>query len=169
MVTSILPARGNTADNKAFPALLAHDQALGLPTTTYGGDRAYDDTDIHERIEQAGLYSGICLNDYRTKKQDANKQRWLDLLETAEHQAAIKVRYRVEEPFGTAKQKHCFARCRYVGLMRYGIQSFLSFMVVNCRRIVTLLTGITFREQAKGRRAEVFEPVYSILPWAQCV
>jgi len=39
----------------------------------------------------------------------------------------------------------------------------------NCERIVKLLTGITFREQAKGRRAEVFEPVYSILPWAQCV
>ena len=31
-----------------------------------------DDTDIHERIEQAGLHSGICLNDYRTKKKDVN-------------------------------------------------------------------------------------------------
>ena len=118
---------------------------------------------------QAGLHSGICLHDYRTKKKDANKQRWFDLLATSEHQAAIKVRYRVEEPFGTARQKHYFARCRCVGLMRHGIQSFLSFMVVNCKRVVKLLTGITFREQAKGRRTEVFEPVYSVLPWAQCV
>lgn len=166
IVTTVVPTPGNRADNKVFPQLLAHDQALGLPTTTYGGDRAYDDTDIHERIEEAGLHSGICLNDYRTKKKDANKQRWLDLVETPEHQAAIKVRYRVEEPFGIAKQKHCFASCRYLGLMRYGIQSFLSFMVLNCKRIIKLLTGLTFRPLAKGKQSEVFTPIYASLPWA---
>jgi len=46
-------------ENKAFPDLLAHHQALQLPTTTYGGDRAYDDTDIYEPLEVAGLHSGI--------------------------------------------------------------------------------------------------------------
>ena len=59
IVTSLVPSRGNQADNKVFPDLLAHDQALQLPTTTYGGDRAYDDTDIYERLEVAGLHSGI--------------------------------------------------------------------------------------------------------------
>jgi len=39
-------------------------------------------------------------------------------------------------------------------------------MVLNCKRMVQLLTGITFRPQAKGRRAEVFRPVYANLPWA---
>jgi IS5 family transposase len=165
LTTTVIPARGNTADNKAFAALLAHDHSLDLPTTTYGGDRAYDDTDIHERIEAAGLHSGICLNDYRTKKKDPNKQRWFDLLATPEHQAATKLRYRVEQPFGTAKQQHCFGRCRYLGLLRYGIQAFLTFMVVNCKRIIKLLTGITFREQAKGRRAEPIKPLYASLPW----
>jgi len=71
VATSLIPARGNTADNKAFVVLREHDRSLGLPTTTYGGDRAYDDTDIHERLAQEGLHSGICLNDYRTKKRDA--------------------------------------------------------------------------------------------------
>jgi IS5 family transposase len=165
LTTTVIPARGNTADNKAFAQLLEHDQSLNLPTTTYGGDRAYDDTDIHERIEAAGLHSGICLHDYRTKKRDPNKQRWFDLLATPEHQAATKLRYRVEQPFGTAKRQHCFARCRYLGLLRYGIQAFLTFMVVNCKRIIKLLTGITFREQAKGRRAEPIKPVYASLPW----
>ena len=41
LVTSIVPALGNTADNKAFPDLQRHDQSLHLPTTTYGGDKAY--------------------------------------------------------------------------------------------------------------------------------
>ena len=146
--------------------LLDDDRALGLPTNTYGGDRAYDDTDIHERIEAAGLQSGICLQDYRTEKKDSNKQRWIDLLATSQHQAATAMRYRVEQPFGTAKQKHGLGRCRYLGLLRYGIQAFMTFMVVNCKRIIKLLTGITFRPLAKGCRRGLLTPVYPTLPWA---
>ena len=52
LVTSLLPALGDSADNEAFAALFAHDLSLGLPTHTYGGDKAYDDTEIFERIEQ---------------------------------------------------------------------------------------------------------------------
>jgi IS5 family transposase len=164
--TSILPAFGNSADNKAFPYLFAHDRSLGLPTTIYAGDKAYDDTDIFERIEQAGMHVGITLRRFRTSKKDPNKQRWQELKETPEYQEGTKLRYRVEQPFGQAKDKHGFERCRYLGLLKYGIQSYLTFMVVAAKRIVKLLTGITFRQLAKGRRKEVFEPVYDMLPWA---
>jgi len=166
IVTTVIPALGNTADNKAYSALRQHDLSLALPTTTYGGDRAYDDTDIHERLSQEGLHSGITLNDYRTRKKDPNKERWIEMMATPEYQAATALRYRVEQPFGIAKRSHGFERCRYLGLPRYGIQSFLTFMVLNCKRMVKLLTGITFRTQAKGRRAEVFRLVYASLPWA---
>jgi hypothetical protein len=94
------------------------------------------------------------------------KQRWVDLLATPEHEAATKVRYRVEQPFGTAKQRRGFGRCRYLGLLRYAIQAFVTFMVVNCKRIIKLLTGITFRPLAKGCRSEPFTPIYATLPWA---
>jgi len=166
VLTSILPALGNSADNKVFPHLFEHDQSLGLPTTTYGGDKAYDDTDIFERIEDKGMHVGISLRRTRTAKKDANKERWLALKATAQYQQAKKVRYRVEQPFGWAKDKHGFERCRYIGLLKYGIQAFLTFMVVNCKRLVKLLTGITFRPLAKGRRREIFKPVYAELPWA---
>jgi len=165
VVTTLLPTRGNQADNKAFPDLLAHDQALQLPTTTYGGDRAYDDTDIYERLEVAGLHSGICLRRFRTEKKDRNKERWIALKATPEYQEATAQRYRVEQPFGPAKQKHGFERCRYIGLLRYRIQSLFTFLVCNFKRMVKLLTGLTFRPQAKGRRAEVIRPVYACLPW----
>jgi len=49
IVTTVVPTLGNRPDNKVFPQLLAHDEALGLPTTTYGGDRAYTDTALHVR------------------------------------------------------------------------------------------------------------------------
>lgn len=166
LATSMLPAWGNSADNKAFPELFEHDLSLGLPTHTYGGDRAYDDTDIFERIEQQGLHVGIKLRKTRTQKKDPNKQRWIDLLQTPYHRVATSLRSRVEQPFGQAKDKHGFEHCRYLGLARYRIQAFLTFMVVNVKRMVKLLTGITFRAQAKGIRMEVFKPVYASLPWA---
>jgi len=166
IVTSIIPALGDTADNKAFVGLRKHDRELGLPVTTYCGDRAYDDTDIYTRLAEEGLSSGITLHDYRTKKKDANKGPWLAMKTSEKYQEANSVRYRVELPYGWSKAWHGFERCRYLGLARYAIQSILTFMVSNAKRYVKLLTGITFRKQAKGRRAEVFKPVYAVMPWA---
>lgn len=161
LVTTAHAALGNSADNKAFPGVLAHDRTLQLPTTRYGGDRAYDDTDIYARLESEGLQSAISLHDYRTSKKDANKQRWIDLQNSAEYQQAKGLRYRVEQPFGVVKQRHGFRRCCYLGLERYKIQALTTFLIYNAKRIMKLLTGITFRPLAKGRRAEVFTPVYA--------
>jgi IS5 family transposase len=169
LVTAVVPARGHTADNKAFPAVRAQDRAQGLPVTTYGGDRAYDDTDIYGRLEAEGLSSAICLNDYRTQKKDAHQEPWRALEADEAYQAAKAQRYRVEQPFGIATSQHGFERCRYVGLRRYGIQAYLTFLVHDAKRIVKLLVGLTFRPQAKGRRRGVFTPVYATIPWAQCV
>jgi len=166
IVTSLLPAQGNTADNEAFPELYAHDRSLGLPTQAYGGDKAYDDTDIHERLAQDGLDTAITLKRQRTTKKDANKGRWLQLLADPVYQQRVKQRFRVEQPFGIAKHDHGFERCRYLGLARYRIQSFLTFMVVNAKRMVKLLVGVTFRPQAKGRRAECVKPVLAATSWA---
>jgi len=166
LVTSLVPDYGNSADNKAFAALFAHDRSLNLPTDTYGGDKAYDDTAIFEVIEQAGMHVGIKLRRFRTSKKDPNKERWIEIKESARYRVATKIRGRVEQPYGQAKTTCGFERCRYLGLMRYRIQSYLTFMVVNSKRIVKLLCGITFRKLAKGRRREVFQPVYDTLPWA---
>ncbi len=166
VVTSIAPMPGNTADNRAFVPLRAHDRCLGLPTEIYAGDRAYDDTDIHARLAAEGLASGITLNDYRTQKKDANKEVWLRMQASEEYQRGVKARYRVEQVFGWAKAWGGFERCRYLGLARYRLQALFTFLACNVKRLVKRLTGITFRAQAKGRCAEVFQPVYSALPWA---
>ena len=166
LTTSLKCTRGNRADNKQFPDLLKQDQRLDLPTQAYGGDKAYDDTDIYLRLDQQGIRTAICLRSFRTEKKDANKGPWLALVASEEYQRDKAERYRVEQPFGPAKQKHGFDRCRYLGLDRYRIQALFTFLVSNCKRAIKLLTGITFRPQAKGRRAELFEPVFAELPWA---
>jgi len=39
-------------------------------------------------------------------------------------------------------------------------------MVVNAKRMVKLLTSVTFRSQAKGRAAERVKPVLAAASWA---
>ncbi len=167
IVTSLTVTTGNAADNKAFTGLREQDRSLNLPTTTYTGDKAYDDTDIHERLEQEGLCSAMILRNERTTKKDASKQRWLELLASPVYQAAVQQRYRVEQTYGIVKRWHGFGRCRYLGLARYRLQALFTFLVHNVKRMVKLLTGVTFRPQAKGGRAEVLPPTR--LPWAECV
>ena len=165
VVTSLLVTAGNHPDNKAFVGLREHDRTLGLPTRAYGGDKAYDDTDIYERLEQEGLATAIALRCQRTTKKDVSKQRWLDLQADPEYLAALRQRFRVEQPFGNVKRWHGFEHCRYLGLARYRLQAFFTFMVHNLKRLVKLLTGVTFRPQAKGRRAENYQPVQAA-SWA---
>jgi len=162
IVTSLHTTCGNHPDNKAFVPLREHDRTLNLPTKAYGGDKAYDDTDIFERLQQEGLGIGIALRRQRTAKKDPSRQRWLDLEADAQYQQALKQRFRVEQPFGIVKRWHGFERCRYLGLARYRLQAIFTFLVHNLKRIVKLLTGVTFRPQAKGRRAENYQPVHAM-------
>jgi IS5 family transposase len=166
IVTSLSATPGNRADNKEAAELIARDQEQQLGVRAYGGDKAYDDTDLFARLEALGLRGLFCLRLFRTQKRDANKELWLALQADAQYQAACAQRYRVEQPFGPLKQKHGFGRCRYLGLARYRIQALLSFLISNLKRIVKLLTGLTYRPLAKGRRAEKLRPVYASLPWA---
>ncbi len=152
LITSVRPTPGHAADNEQFPHLLAHDEALGVGARVYAGDRAYDDSDLHERLRQLGKVSAFRLHDYRTKKKDGNKQVWEELLASPEYEAGCKERYKIERKFGEAKLWHRLDRCRYVGLIRYGIQAYLTTLVLNLKRVVSLLTGVRLYRSTGWRR-----------------
>ncbi len=151
LITSLVPTAGGAADNRQFPKLLAHDEAEGVKADTYSGDKAYDDTDLHYRLSEKGKHSALRLKDTRLSKKDANKEVWLELEQTPEYQAGLKERYKIERKFGEAKRWHGFGRCRYLGLLRYGIQAFLTVLALNLKRIVQLLTGVFFRPPSQKR------------------
>ncbi len=166
IVTTAHVTHGNAADNKAFGPIRAHDKGLGLPIQAYGGDKAYDDTDIYSNLEAEGLKTAITLRLSRTQKKDANKERWLMLEADPEYQEWKAQRYRVEQPFGTLKRWNGFGRCRYVGLERYRTQALMTFVVHNCKRVVKLLTGVTFRPEARGQRGEQITPILGVMSLA---
>ena len=114
------------------------------------GDKGYDDGDNHYYLGYKGINSAIRLNNYRTKKKDKNKEGWLKLKQSQEYTEGLRERYKVERKFGEARKWHGFRRCRYVGFIRHAIQSYLTFMALNLKRLVKLLTGVSFRGEAKA-------------------
>jgi IS5 family transposase len=145
LITSIQPTPGSAPDNGQFLKLLAHDRQAGVDAAIYAGDRAYDDTDLHYALAEEGKCSALRLNGYRTTKKDANQEIWHAMLSSAEYQAGLAERYKVERKFGEGKRWHGWGRCRYLGLIRYGIQAYLTALVLNLKQIVQLLTGVRFR------------------------
>ena len=96
-------------------------------------------------LETLGLQSAIHLNRYRTEKKDRNKEIWIALKQSPAYRAGLRERYKIERKYGEAKENHGLRRCRYVGWMRYAIQAYLTAIALNLKRMVKVLTGVSFR------------------------
>jgi IS5 family transposase len=149
LITILVPTGGSAADNEQFPNLLAHDEQVGVTAEIYAGDKAYDDTDQHYRLWRQRKYSALRLNAYRTATTNQHRDYWQQVKDAPAYRVGLAERYKVERKFAEAKLWHRFGRCRYLGLLRYGVQAHLTALVLNLKRIVTLLTGVRFRPGAR--------------------
>lgn len=149
LMTSVVVTTGEAYDGHQLPQLVERDVAQGLPVVVYAGDRGYDDGENHALLAARGLKSALRLNANRTQKKDGNKGPWLRLVRDPDYQAGLRERYKVEQKFGEAKRCHGLRRCRYVGLVRYAVQSYLTALTLNLKRIIKLVTGIGFREPVR--------------------
>ena len=125
--------------------LLAHDEEIGVGATIYAGDKAYDDTDLHDRLWAGGKGSALRLKEDRTRVRNEHHAFWREVVASPAYRAGQAERFKVERKYGEAKRWHGLGRCRYLGLWRYGIQAYLTALVLNLKRIVALLRGVRFR------------------------
>lgn len=152
LVTSVVITTGKADDGRQLPTLVRRDYQVGVTigvtdwegkpdpkmTTTYTADKAYDSGDNHEFLTTRKLLSAIILKKTRLAKKDIHKQPWEQLVASAHYQQATKLRKAIEKKFGEAKKHHGLTHCRYVGLPKYAIQSYLTAMVLNLKRIMLL-------------------------------
>jgi IS5 family transposase len=148
LITSLEVTSGEAYDGHHFRSLVDHDLKQQLPVETYAADKGYDDGDNHYHLELRGLHSAIRLMRTRTEKKDANKQIWLDLIQTPQYRQGLKERYKIERKFGEAKQGHGLGRCRYFGKTKFAVQAFFTAIMLNLKRMVKVLTGVGFKTQA---------------------
>ena len=150
LVTSVIPGYANDYDGHKLRKLVEKDLRKGIEVGTVAGDKGYDDGDNHYYLGDKGINSAIRLNNYRTQKKDKNKEGWLELKQSQAYTEGLRERYKVERKFGEARKWHGFRQCRYVGFIRHAIQTYLTFMALNLKRLVKLLTGVSFRAEAKA-------------------
>jgi len=146
LITSIRVTTAKRNDGKEFISLVKKDRRAGVvkdtsttPTnnTKYCADKGYDQGDNHYYLEEHKLFNAIILTKTRTK------EKWRDMQASPHYQKLIKLRKQIECKFGEQKLHHKFNRCRYLGLRRYKIQSYMTAMAVNFKRIL-LLTDPTY-------------------------
>ena len=142
LITSVEVTSGEVYDGHHFCSLVDQDLAQNIPLEIYTADRGYDDGNNHYYLEHHNLQSAICLKKIRTEKKNGNKAVWLKMLNSPAYQTGRKERYKIERKFGEAKQGHGLGRCRYIGLMGFGIQTYFTAIVLNLKRIMKLLTGV---------------------------
>lgn len=145
LITSAKHSPGSAYDGRYLPPLIESDLEQGLPVGIVAADRGYDDGENHEFLREKAIASAIHLNSYRTRKKDKNKEIWARLKENPFYQRGIRERRKIEGKFGEMKKHHGFNRCRYLELLRYAIQGYLTAIAVNLKRIVKLLTGVGLR------------------------
>jgi len=141
LITSLEVTSGEAYDGHYFCPLVEKDLAQSIPADIYAADRGYDDGNNHFYLQEHNLNSAICLKRTRTKKKDRNKQVWLEMIETPAYKEGLKERYKIERKFGEAKQGHGLGRCRYIGLLGFGVQTYFTAIALNLKRMVKLQTG----------------------------
>jgi IS5 family transposase len=67
----------------------------------------------------------------------------MELVKTPQYRQGLNERYKFERKFGEAKQG--FGRCRYMGRVRFAVQSFFTAMLLNLKQMVKVLTGVGFK------------------------
>jgi IS5 family transposase len=149
LITSVYHSDGSAYDGHYLMGLIEQDIEQGIPIEVVAADRGYDacpraqrrNGENHYFGEVNGIGDAICLKGYRTQKKDPNKEGWLVLRQSTAYQEGQRVRYKIERKFGEMKTRHGFGRCRYVGLLRYAIQGYLTAVVVNLKRMVEAPIG----------------------------
>lgn len=149
LVTSIIPGRANDYDGHQLRKVVEKDLAKRIEVGTVTADKGYDDGENHYYLKEKGINSAIRLTRCRTEKKDENKEAWLKLVESETYRWGLEERYKVERKFGEARKWHGFERCRYIGYLRHAIQTYLTFMALNLKRVVKLLTGVSFRAEPR--------------------
>ena len=70
------------------------------------------------------------------------KDVWLEMIQSPAYKEGHKEHYKIEGKFGEVKQGHGVGRCRYLGLLKFGIQMFFTAKVLSLKEIVKWLPGV---------------------------
>lgn len=130
--------QGNIKDEQIVAPLLDKTELAtdGRRKTKVLADKGYDTNYNHNLIT----------NYYHSKsfimiKKNRVVARLVKLMKSKIYRKTIRERYKVERRFADGKVNHGLGRCRWIGQWKMEIQSYLTAIVLNCKRMVVLTAG----------------------------
>lgn len=115
-IVKVKTTPGNEPDGSQLPALI--DGHAGEAT----GDKAYDSKSNHAHLAEMGVTSGIIRRQRRPGRPRNSRRE----------------RPKIERKFSEGKNRHGLDKARYWGLAKVSIQSFMTAIVLNLKRLVKL-------------------------------
>lgn len=135
IIEAVKVTPGNIKDEQIVEPLLDKTRlsADGRKKTKILADKGYDTNRNHELIE----------NRYHSKsfilvKKNRTVDKLIKLMKSAIYKKTAKERYKVERRFADGKSNHGLGKCRWLGQWKMDIQSYLTALVLNCKRMVVL-------------------------------
>lgn len=135
IIEAVKVTPGNIKDEQVVAPLLDKTKlsADGRKKTKILADKGYDTNRNHELIEIQ----------YRSKsfvmvKKNRKADKLVKLMKSKIYKQTIKERYKVERRFADGKTNHGLSKCRWLGQWKMEIQSYLTALVLNCKRMVVL-------------------------------
>lgn len=135
IIEAVKVTAGNVKDEQIVEPLLDKTKLStdGRKKTKILADKGYDTNYNHQLIE----------NHYQSKsfimvKKNRTVDKLVKLMKSKIYQRTTKERYKVERRFADSKANHGLGKCRWLGQWKMEIQSYLTALVLNCKRMVVL-------------------------------
>lgn len=135
IIEAVAVTPGNIKDEQIVAPLLDKTKlsADGRRKTKVLADKGYDINYNH----------GLIANRYLSKsfimvKKNRTVSQLVKLMKSKIYRTIAKERYKVERRFADGKVNHGLGRCRWLGQWKMEIQSYLTALVLNCKRMVVL-------------------------------
>lgn len=126
---------GNINDDQIVEPLLSKAKLSTKPRkkTKILADKGYDTNYNHDLIEKKyHAQSFILIKKNRVVKKLVRRMK------SKIYQTTVRERYKVERRFADSKTNHGLAKCRWLGRWKMAIQSYLTALVLNCKRMIVL-------------------------------
>lgn len=147
LITALATSAGNEADVDAGESLLLRQmdekQRIAINLETVTADAGYSDAVLIGILEKDhDIKTAIAVHPRMLK--GAYKERWMTYKNTRKN-ILKKNRYVVEQVNGDMKNNHGFAKCRYLGLAKYHLQTVMTSIAHNLKIALTAVAGARFR------------------------
>lgn len=129
IVENVIVTPGNVNDNEEFKNLIRD-----LPSNSQiTADKEYDTNENHQIIKEKQSESFIII------KKNRKNHELLTKKESSLYQEIIRERPAIERTNAESKRYHGLSKARWKGKWKMWIQSLLTFIVINCKRLISWL------------------------------